>query len=506
MGGRSCVVLYNRKVFYRKLGDFYRVIFKIECDTLFFLTLSYIEQNSLQSQAMGNGGKDVRKNVWSCLYETAERGKKEMSLFLKECRQIGKTGIFYLYLIILLISSFFVYLKMIDLSTLKEPQDLPVADTVMLDNGSEASGGVYEHPYGSYAHVPLEDNNISMQYGYRNLFLAYYKNEYKTTTFGMEREVRLSKKKQEKIKEILHQMAGERFTIEVKTLPLADGTNEVDIRQFNNYVFDLSLEQYKKLLIRAGKIIGGYNSYLQPENYILTVDASYEQAYQLYDQKILVELVQEERVTGSFARLFADVIGLILGFIPAFVAVLYFLKDKNSYEICESESACVWKHYGIKYLSLCAMMFLPVLALSIIAPFHAKAYIQPVLDAEVNYFAYLRISVYWLLPTVMIVTAFSMLITYFTQNIAAIVVQFFLWILCMQPHIGDYSLNHYYIRYFKELNANIANEFSKDIFGNRLFYSITALAMVILLCFCYQMKLRERLGRHGFGKRFKNKL
>lgn len=122
-------------------------------------------------------------------------------------------------------------------------------------------------------------------------------------------------------------------------------------------------------------------------------------------------------------------------------------------------------------------------------------------DLALDYTAFFQYSFGWLLPSILIVTALSMLITEWTETAAAVLVQIVWWFFSIfsgqnAMRGGAYGFN-LIPRHNTELNYTGFQADFSTLVWNRLFYTLLAMVLIVATVLIYEAK---RKGRFGNGK------
>jgi hypothetical protein len=128
---------------------------------------------------------------------------------------------------------------------------------------------------------------------------------------------------------------------------------------------------------------------------------------------------------------------------------------------------------------------------------------EEISTVRIDYLAFYKYTFLWILPTIMFTTALGMLISIIFENgIAAVPIQFILWMLSLQPLMGNYSLTKIFIRFNTAGNYSNYIIWKPDIIINRLFYIILSVALAYFTSMILTLK---RGGSFGlFRKNNKN--
>lgn len=261
-----------------------------------------------------------------------------------------------------------------------------------------------------------------------------------------------------------------------------------------HFISQVTYDHFKELMREMEQIIGEKGSKYSPEmmiTYFGMAEKNYEEALAEYEQTIV-----QDKVTGGFARLFCDYMGLSLGLYPVFIAVLLWLQDRRSNvaELIYSRRISSARLVLSRYLAAITMVLIPVIALSLeslipLVSFGAKNGIP------VDYLAYLRYICWWLLPTVMAVCAVGTFFTLLTDSPIAIALQFLWWVFDkgVTGLSGDTGITTLMVRH----NTLRGCELIRDGFGticvNRAVIAGVSILLVLLSVWVLEQKRKGRI-------------
>jgi hypothetical protein len=215
--------------------------------------------------------------------------------------------------------------------------------------------------------------------------------------------------------------------------------------------------------------------------------ATYEQALTEYNK-----FAVQDGVSGGLARLFAKFISIGCLLFGAFVSGFYMLKDKKSEEVLSGKSISSVKWFLTKYMAVNAVLFLPILILAAATTIHVGWIAREVSAAGFDIFAFFKVSVLWVIPTNMFVTAFAMLITVATDIPVAVVLLAPVWWL--QMVITDsFGLHMTIIGFYSEFSFDLYHIARPEIILNRLFYAGISSILVCLTVWLYHLKRGGKL-------------
>ena len=441
-----------------------------------------------------------------------------MKLYLKECKKIAASIIYYLFIAIL-IFSWFQNFRGVTQTEINRANGIALADIgferPLLSKPSE------EDDY--FGSKVSEDNPEAIMTGVTRALLSEYEdNSYATYPLGYYKAITLSDDEQKQVLEILCEITG-LTEEELKNLPEdyfpavtgtiisfdamnvdKDGNLNMEMgggadtksedNKYAHFVSQVTYEHFKERMRKMEAIIGERGSQYSPEmmiTYFGMSEMTYEEALEEYNQTI-----NQDKVTGGFARLFCDYMGLALGLYPIFLVVIIWMKDRmsNATELIYSRKVSSTKLVLSRYLAGITMVLIPVLLLSLeslvpLISFGAENGIQ------IDYFAYIKYIVWWLLPEVMVVCAIGMFFTLLTDSPIAIVFQFLWWMVDKGKTglSGDTKLTTLMIRHNTLRGYETIREDLQIICMNRLLMAGIGILFVILSIWVLTSKRKGKI-------------
>lgn len=445
-----------------------------------------------------------------------------MKLYLKECRRIATSLVYFLFIAVLVFSWWGKFRGVtkteIDWANGKTPANVGF-DRPLLTKPTEEDG--------YFGMKTSEDNPEDIMTGVTRALLMEYKNNiYATYPLPVRnyKAVSLTSKEQERVLEILCEVTGlteeQLSNLPQGYFPAVTGTiistDSADFDEDGNlhmpskednktngseemdkakkFIPQVTYERFKELMREMETMIGEEGSQYSTEmmiTYFGLSEMGYEEACVEYDQTI-----KGDKVTGSFARLFCDYMGLSLGLYPIFIIVFMWLKDHldNMTEPLYTRKVSSLKLVLTRYLAGITMVFVPVILLSFeslipLISFGSEHGIS------IDYFNYIKYIFWWLLPTIMIVSAIGLFFTLFTDSPIAILLQFLWWIIDKGATglSGDTKSTTLMIRH----NTLRGYELIKDNFHaicvNRLLMAGISILLVILSVWVLQQKRKGKI-------------
>lgn len=394
-------------------------------------------------------------------------------LFLKECKQTLKCSTYYIILACLL---FFYMTQFGDIQMIKKPEP-----------NQQDYGMTYS-----------KDERVIMESTLQSMINEYVTNSYVTYPTGFYKEITLNEEKQSKIFDTMLKITGLEKEELKAALDKYSADSQATLDKLNLTVADdMKYERFMKLMKQADKLLGGGSKYSEANiRHNAYVSMTYEDALQEYN-----EIMQKDHLTGAYARLFCDYMGIILAILPVFLAVVRTLRDKRAgtSQTIYSKSASSINIVLSRYLSIVVMLMLPVLLIAAYATLEC-IYIGSSQGVKVDIFAFFNYSCFWLLPSVMISASVGILLTELTETAIAIVVMAIWWFTSLFMGAvdinGDYGWNliprHNSLGNYQLFHDNLG-----ILLINRLSYAMLAILLAVATVWVYDLKRKGKLGFYG---------
>lgn len=404
------------------------------------------------------------------------------TLFRKECLMILKSLIFWLYVLGL---SLFFFSQMGTITFESKPEP-----------GQE-----------SYGMKTSEKKEDQMQGTLGLLAESYLNDTFTTAPVEFNKHVSLNDEEKQVIETILEDTTGlsteeieTRYEewVQSQTIAMEDGSYMMVDGSFVLEPKDgLTYDEFLTKMQKVCEILGPGSGFTEDgirQNAL--VEKTYEDALEEYNN-----LLEKDGLTGGYARLFCDYMGIILAVLPVFVAVTREIRDKRAQmkELLYVRRASSFTILFSRYAALCLCMFVPVLLLSCYPLAECIGFAQGK-GISLDLTAFFRYSVGWLLPTILVVTALGLFLTELTGTSAGVLVQAVWWFLSVFTGSdtmggGDYGMN-LVPRHNTEFNyAGFHDQFSQ-LALNRVFYGVLALAFVTAAAMIFEAR---RKGKWGNG-------
>ena len=331
---------------------------------------------------------------------------------------------------------------------------------------------------------------LIMPAAFNSLYNEFTANEYIAYPIGFYKNVKLNETDKEKMAEIISTLSG------VPVNDLLTSANSIEVTLSD----DISYEEFKECMKQADDLVGGGSNY--SENNLLNysyVAITYEEAVTNYNL-----IVNKDKFTGAYARLFCDYVGIILSILPVFIAVAICLKDKRAKmnDLIYVRKTSSFKLILSRYFDIVISVMLPTVILAYISNSTVWGQYS---GMALDYLAPLKYALGWLLPSVMIATAIGMFFTELTGTPIAIAIQALWWFIDLNVGVGRlrgvHTLFELTPRHNSLGNTQIFLDEFHTLVANRLMIAGTALLLVAVTVIIYEQKRRGKFSGYREIKR-----
>jgi hypothetical protein len=337
-----------------------------------------------------------------------------------------------------------------------------------------------------YGQKPLEDPVRQMEVMFGQMVRDYYRDQIESYKFGFSRTIRFGEKERQAIRDAMNKMTPSGAdALELSYEELAE----------KEFSFTIGYDEFLEVLRTLDRNLGGRTHYGDSmRGSLLTMERTYEEALAEFNT-----IVEKDKITNAYARLFADYMGITAGFFPAFIAAFILLKDRRRRmdEVICSRRVDSVAYVGAKYavIVISVSIFYLVLATHATTGFHHFAKEN---GYAIDYFAFYKYSLIWIVPTLAFTVSLGMLVSVvFNSGIPAIPLQFAAWLISIMPLSGDYRLFKYIIRFNQVASNDVYARFSPDIANNRLFFTLVSAVLFALAVYIWS---KRRNGAVVFDK------
>ena len=455
-------------------------------------------------------------------------------LFGMECKKIAGSILYWVLVLALLTVSLYQYAPAVESE---------------LQRTNDPASVFYTAPDGSYAEersrVPDEAMEHTMMIGATKLLMYNYRdNCYQYYPFGYVKEKTMSAREQAVILQYLIELTGlneqelagtkdgakdtgigdvpisgggafvlepdkgstnenGQFVIrpdEWQYVPSNGTASETSSQSSGSFEIQVPFERFKEIMEEVNRMIGpgSYFSWTMLKLYYFGNDMEEAPITERQHR----EFYEGDRVTGAFARYYCDSISLLVLFLPAFVIVDLMLRDKRrkmqglTYPRTISSARLICTRYAAAVcMTMLPILILPVKSLVVLIRYCGSIGVQA--DA----LAFIKYTLAWILPTVLLIMAISLAVTALLENYTAILLAGLIW-LVGKPTVdklegGNYGLFDLIIRHNTLKGYGRMMENIQMLALNRITISVIALALVGLAVLVYRKK---RKGGLNFGR------
>lgn len=318
-----------------------------------------------------------------------------------------------------------------------------------------------------YGTVHLEDPKTEIENIYEYMSMELRNGEILSYKMVIGKHVKLSKDDKMVIRNALHEIAPNGYK---------NGKLQIEI----------TYKRFKELADSVDKKLGGSTMYSSSQRKILN------QRQKTYDEAIseFNEVVEKDKLTNAYGRLFADYLGVTAGFFPIFLAAFVLTRDKRSgiHELIYSRSISSYVYVFAKFIALAIASFICYLLIA----GHATFVFEKIAAANsytIDHFAFFKYALIWIFPTVLFTISVGMLIsTLFSSGIVAIPIQFVLWMTSLMPLKGEYQWYKSMIRFNTVGDHGDYLKWVNNITLNRIFFVILSIAITFLTSYIWSLK------------------
>lgn len=400
-------------------------------------------------------------------------------LLQKECMQAFKSLIYWIYVICVLLFFF----------------------TQMGSPGFDAKKPV-ETEDGVYGTKISKDEKDIQEVLLGELAQDFYEDSWTTYPAGFIKYVKIDEQETEEINRILEEMTG--LTEKQRSMAIESFYEKGNSQSYMYSIFRLpvkegiSYDTFKENMKKVCSILGAGSSY-EESKFSQGVDvlADYEDAVAEYEN-----LIEKDKFTRGYARLFSDYMGIVLGIMPVFVDVTRCMRDRRAkmQELIYVRKASSAAVILSRYLSMVMTMLLPVIFAAIYTLMQCIGYTKG-MNISIDYFAFVPSVFIWLLPEIMVVSALGMLLTELTDTAIAVLVQAVWWFSSVFMQAGGLASGnfgfHLVVRHNSAMDYQVFVDHYQEFIINRVFYAGLALIFVGLSVWVYSMKRKGAWDLYG---------
>lgn len=408
------------------------------------------------------------------------------SLYKKECFQYFKSITYVLILIGLL---FFYFTQVSEFKVFNEPQP-------------------GQTDYFEWGLTYSEDPNEIMQKTLEKLSINFSNNSYTAYPFGFYKHVILNEKEQNRIEEILVELM-------TMTKEEAEKLKDENLYEQGTIYYDstgiphkqeneqltftirteVSYEQFLSRMEEVDDMIGGGSDYAKDEvRKNATRSFTYEEAKEEYDA-----ILQKDRLSNAYARLFCDYLGIMLSILPVFLAAARCFKDQRSMaqEVIYSRKVSSGNIIASRYLAAVTVILIPVVLLGCFVTLQCFYYGSS-LKVSVDLFAFFKHILGWLLPGILVSLSMGFFFTELTGSMIGILIQGVWWFLSVFTGDPSGSVGRCLVPRFNRLGGYYKfKQLLPSLIVNRIGYTILAFVLLAGSIVVVEAKRKGAFLRHG---------
>lgn len=355
---------------------------------------------------------------------------------------------------------------------------------------------------GVYGTVLSKDEKDIQEVLLGELAQDFYQDSWRTYPAGFIKYVKLNEKETQEIDTILEEMTG--LTKEQRNMLIEKYEEEASAQPYETPDFrlsvkeDVSYEKFKENMKKVCSILGAGSFYEESKfSQGVEVAADYEDAVAEYNN-----LIEKDKFTRGYARLFSDYLGIVLGIMPVFVVVTRCMRDRRAkmQELIYVRKVSSASVILSRYISMVATMLLPVIFAALYTLMQCIGYTKG-MDIAIDYLAFVPSVFVWLLPEIMVVSALGMFLTELTDTAIAVLVQAVWWYTSVFMQVGGLTSGnfgfHLVVRHNSVLDYQIFADHYQEFMINRAFYAGLALVFLALSVWVYSMKRKGAWDFYG---------
>ena len=402
-------------------------------------------------------------------------------LFLKECKKVICSLTFVLYVVTVI--AMYVTQFCSEKEAVKEPRP----------------------ETGDYGITLREDPELIMPAAVESLLSDYLSGSYVAYPIMFYKNVRLKEDKRLEMRAILEELTGlsgeeiDGFEEYQAAGLIGEGLDENGnpIMSYQELVLpeyslpeNLTYEHFCELMDRADKLIGGGSDYAAETlaSYFGKAPMTYEEARQEYEA-----LMAPGELGKAYLRLHCDYMGIDLAVMPVFVAAALWQLDKRArmQSLIYTRKSSAIRIVGTRYLALVSCMTVPVL-LTLLYTIYTTNWLYP--QMHISWGSGLGMSLLWLLPDILAVSALGALLTELFSPFLAIFLQCVWWFLSLSKTAltGDVARFGLQVRHNSLGRVALWQSQEGKFVCNRLALVVLALLCLALATWLYECRRKGK--------------
>lgn len=233
---------------------------------------------------------------------------------------------------------------------------------------------------------------------------------------------------------------------------------------------------FEATLVHVNKLIGGNSAYT-PNNVPALARRQMTPNEAQHDYQLILTA---DQISGTFARFFADITDLIIGILPTIIVLTFCYADRRSHvtaSIRSKHTSC-GRRLITQYTASLLVLLFPVIVMGLYFTLRILSlYPHHTLDL----FAFIKVILIWILPTLMITSAVGFLTYQLFGNFAGFALQIGWWLTTIM--IGSHRVAGYYSWLLMPRHNSLHNvayfyDHITELLINRTVYTLLALILI----------------------------
>jgi len=335
------------------------------------------------------------------------------------------------------------------------------------------------------------DHAITIQQSLNQLLQNIEANRFTTYPVGFYKEVVLNDMQKEKIYRILAKILPMNAKEIKQYVKNQDDNQEPSQRKEIKVKETVTYEQFCSTFDEIDHVIGGGSDYRHERLYSNTsVPVTYENAMKNYN-----DFINKDHISGAYARLYCDYMGIVLAIMPIFLAVTRMLKDKRAkaQDVIYAKKTSSAIIILSRYVSILIMLLIPVILASF-HPLFQSIYIGKRNGVSIDYLAFIKLALLWLFPTILFVVACSFFLSELFGGLVSILIQTMYWVLSIFASSNNIvgSIGKNLIPRFNKVGEyEIYARIFQELILNRLLYVFLSIIFIIATILIYDFKRKD---------------
>lgn len=217
---------------------------------------------------------------------------------------------------------------------------------------------------------------------------------------------------------------------------------------------------------------------------------SLEEANQQYKS-----IIEDEKLTNAYARYYADYMTVFAGLLPAVFGAfcLWYDGRYKMQEMVFSREISSFRYVFLKFITVVALFFTAYMVIAGVSTglFTKFARTEGIV---IDFFAFFKYTIGWVMPTVFITTAFSMfLFVIFWNPLPSFVIELMIFFLSAKDLCGNYFIWKPIIRFNEVGKYDYFMEHLQEIIFNR---TVMVFLSFLFILICSGLYEKKRTGRY----------